>query len=228
VTASSALHPMIEAVIFDLDGVLVQSEEVWERVRRRFVEDNGGTWHQQSHRHMMGVSTAAWVDYLVSDLGVRLPPDEVAKRVIGELLADSSRQLPLLPGAVEAVRGLATELRLAVASGSPISLIDAVLRGASIRGLFEVVVSSDEVAAGKPAPDVYFEACSRLGVEPSRCVVVEDSANGIRSAAAAGTRIIAIPNRRYPPESEALRLAHAVLPDIRALTPEVMTRLGTV
>jgi HAD superfamily hydrolase (TIGR01509 family) len=219
---------MIEAVIFDLDGVLVQSEEVWERVRRRFVEDNGGTWHQQSHRHMMGVSTAAWVDYLVSDLGVRLPPDEVAKRVIGELLEDYSRQLPLLPGAVEAVRGLATELRLAVASGSPISLIDAVLRGANIRGLFEVVVSSDEVAAGKPAPDVYFEACSRLGVEPSRCVVVEDSTNGIRSAAAAGTRIIAIPNRRYPPESEALRLAHAVLPDIRALTPEVMTRLGTV
>jgi HAD superfamily hydrolase (TIGR01509 family) len=214
-----------EAVIFDLDGVIVESEQVWDRVRRRFVEEHGGIWREDSSRYMMGLSTQAWVRYLTTDLGVQLPEDEVAERVIEEIKRDYAHSLPLIRGAVPTVRELSTNWPLAVASGSPISLIEAVLEGGSIRGEFQVLVSSDEVVAGKPAPDVYIETARRLKVRVERCVVVEDSSNGIKSAATAGTRVIAIPNSAYPPDRETLSLAALVLADISSLTAEVVRSL---
>ena len=216
---------MIEAVIFDLDGVIIESEQVWERVRRRFTELHGGHWRQDSSRHMMGLSTREWAHYLTADLGVQMSDDEVADQLIEEMKADYDRNLPLVPGAAAAVRELSARWPLAVASGSPLSLIDAVLEGASIRGEFQLLLSCDEVAAGKPAPDVYLEAARRLKVSVERCVVVEDSSNGIKSAASAGASIIAIPNRMYPPDESVLGLAAAVLADIKHLTPQAVSRL---
>lgn len=216
---------MIEAVIFDLDGVIVESEQVWDRVRHSFVVAHGGVWRDDSSRHMMGLSTRAWTRYLTADLGVSLPDEEVAKQVIEEMKCDYGRNLPLVAGAVPLVRELATNWPLAVASGSPLSLVEAVLSGGAIRGEFQVLVSSDEVASGKPAPDVYIEAARRLTVRVDRCVVVEDSGNGIKSAAMAGARVIAIPNSAYPPDSKTLSLATLVLADITMLTSEVVRSL---
>lgn len=213
------------AVIFDLDGVIVESEQVWDRVRRHFVEKHGGTWREDSSRHMMGLSTRAWARYLTADLGVRLPQEEVAAQVIEEMKRDYGHSLPLVRGAVPVVRELATNWRLAVASGSPMALIEAVLDGGSIRGEFQVLVSTDEVVAGKPAPDVFIETARRLKVRVERCVVVEDSSNGIKSAATAGARVIAIPNSAYPPDHETLSLAALVLADISSLTAEVVRSL---
>jgi HAD superfamily hydrolase (TIGR01509 family) len=213
------------AIIFDLDGVIVESEQVWDRVRRRFVEKHGGTWREDSSRHMMGLSTRAWARYLTADLGVTLPEEEVAKQVIEEMKRDYGHSLPLVRGAVPVVRELATNWRLAVASGSPMSLIEAVLDAGSIRGEFQVLVSTDEVVAGKPAPDVYIETARRLKVRVERCVVVEDSSNGIKSAATAGARVIAIPNSAHPPDHETLSLAAFVLADISSLTAEVVRSL---
>jgi len=215
----------LAAIIFDLDGVIVESEQVWDRVRRRFVEKHGGTWCEDSSRHMMGLSTRAWAHYLTADLGVTLPEEEVAKQVIEEMKRDYGHSLPLVRGAVPVVRELATNWRLAVASGSPMSLIEAVLDGGSIRGEFKVLVSTDEVVAGKPAPDVYIETARRLKVRVERCVVVEDSSNGIKSAATAGARVIAIPNSAHPPDRETLSLAALVLADISSLTAEVVRSL---
>ena len=216
----------VDAVILDLDGVIVESEAVWERVRSRFVEAHGGRWLGDSHRHMMGMSTAAWVAYLTADLGVALPAREVASRVIAKMRDDYSEHLPLVTGAVAAIGGLSRHWKLAVASGSPMSLIDAVLEGAGIRELFGAIVSSDEVDSGKPAPDVYLEAAARLGVRPDVCVVVEDSANGIKSGVAAGARVIAIPNHQYPPDTQSLELAGLILRDIALLTPDAVRQVN--
>jgi HAD superfamily hydrolase (TIGR01509 family) len=217
---------LIEAVIFDLDGVIIESEQVWERVRRRFTELHGGHWRQDSSRRMMGLSTREWTRYLTAELGVQMSDEDVADQVIHEMKVVYDRDLPLVPGAAAAVRELSARWPLAVASGSPLSLIDAVLEGASIRGEFQLLLSCDEVAAGKPAPDVYLEAARRLNVSVEGCVVVEDSSNGIKSAASAGASIIAIPNRMYPPDEAVLGLADAVLVDIKHLTPQAVSRLN--
>jgi HAD superfamily hydrolase (TIGR01509 family) len=213
------------AVIFDLDGVLVDSEAVWDDVRRRFVEENGGRWHEGAQRDMMGMSSVEWSRYVRDRLGVELDPDEISREV-ADRVADTYREkLPLLPGAVEAVRSLAAEWPLGLASTSNRHVIDLVLELAGIADEFAATVSSEEVGAGKPAPDVYLEAASRLGKEAADCVAIEDSTNGLRSAHAAGMGLIAVPNREFPPEPEALELADRTLESLNELTPEVIRRL---
>jgi len=213
---------LIDAVIFDLDGVIVDSEQVWDRIRSAFVMANAGSWREDSSRHMMGLSTREWARYLTHELGVKLSEGEVADQVIEAMKHDYELHLPLVRGAASAVRRLAADWPLAVASGSPMLLIETVLEGGSMRDAFKVLVSCDEVAAGKPAPDVYLEAARRLNLSAERCAVVEDSSNGIKSAASAGARVIAIPNPVYPPDPETLALASVVLGDLPSLTPEVV------
>ena len=175
---------MIEAVVFDMDGVLIDSEPVWERVRRRFVADHGGRWAADAQVRLMGMSTAEWSAYLASDFGITgLTPRQVAERVIAAMAVEYSRHLPLLPGAIGAVRALAGRWPLAVASSSPRSLIETVLATADLGSAFAAVVSSEEVPRGKPAPDVYLAAADRLAAAPQACAGVEDSSNGLRSAA---------------------------------------------
>ena len=217
---------MIEAVVFDLDGVLIDSEPVWEQVRRQFVAERGGRWAPDSQRRIMGMSTGEWARYLSEDLGVGLPPETVATLVIERMAARYTDQLPLMPGAVEAVRRLAADWPLGLASSSPLSLIGTVLDAASLRACFAAVMSTEQVAEGKPAPDIYLAVAGRLGRPPRRCAAVEDSSNGLRSAAAAGLRVIAIPQPRYPPDPGALGQAAVVLPGLAELTPDVITGLS--
>ena len=217
---------VIEAVVFDMDGVLIDSEPVWERVRRRFVADYGGRWAGDTQERLMGMSTAEWSAYLASDLGITgLTPRQVAERVISAMADEYSRHLPLLPGAIGAVRALAGRWPLAVASSSPRSLIETVLAAADLAAAFAAIVSSEEVPRGKPAPDVYLAAAERLAAAPTACAGVEDSSNGLRAAVAAGLTVIAIPRPEYPPAADALAAARLVLPSLTVLTPDTISAL---
>jgi len=217
---------MIEAVVFDLDGVLVDSEPVWEQVRRQVVAEHGGHWAPDAQQRLMGMSTGEWARYLGEDLGVGLPPETIAALVIDQMKARYSEHVPFMPGAVDAVRRLAARWPLGLASSSPPVLIDAVLDGAGLRDCFAVTMSTEEVAHGKPAPDIYLAVTERLGHRPQRCAAVEDSANGLRSAAAAGLRVIAVPHPRYPPGADALGLAELVLPSLTELTTGAVAQLA--
>jgi HAD superfamily hydrolase (TIGR01509 family) len=213
---------MIDAVIFDLDGVLIQSEEVWDAVRERYVRERGGRYDDEVQRAMMGMSAPEWSKFLAEDAGVPGPPEQINADVVELMLEAYRRELPLLPGAVEVVRRTAARFPLALASSSNRAIFEEVLRLARIADCFRATVSSEEVARGKPAPDVYLEAARRPGVVPERCAAVEDSHAGIRSAHAAGMRVIAIPNASYPPDDEALELADAVVESLADLTPRVL------
>jgi HAD superfamily hydrolase (TIGR01509 family) len=212
---------VIEAVVFDLDGVLVDSEHVWDEVREELARERGGRWHEAAQADMMGMSSPEWSRYMHDVIGLSDSPEEINAEVVRRMQGRYAVELPLVDGAVDAVRRLARAFKLGLASSSNRSLIDSVLATAAIAGLFGATVSSEEVARGKPAPDVYLEAARRLGVAPERCAAVEDSANGIRSAHAAGTHVIAIPNRRYPPPDDALALASVVVESLGGLTTRV-------
>jgi len=208
----------IEAVVFDLDGVLVDSEHVWDGVREELARERGGRWHDRAQADMMGMSSTEWSRYMHDVIGLNEAPGEINAEVVRRMEARYAEHLPLIEGATEAVARLAGSFRLALASSSNRTIIDAVLARAELAELFDVTVSSEEVSRGKPAPDVFLEAARRLGIPPERCAAVEDSANGIRAAHAAGMRVIAIPNRRYPPPVEALALAGVILESLTELT----------
>jgi HAD superfamily hydrolase (TIGR01509 family) len=209
-----------DAVVFDLDGLLVDSEAVWDEVRQRFTEENGGRWHEGAQRDMMGMSSVEWSRYVHEQLGVRMEPERISQEVADRVAALYREHLPLLPGAAESVRALAAEWPLGLASSSNRHVIDLVLDEAGIADCFRATVSSEEVGAGKPAPDVYLEAARRLAVAPSACTAIEDSTNGIRSAHGAGMAVIAVPNRDFPPDPDALELADVTLDSLEELTPE--------
>lgn len=212
----------VEAVVFDLDGVLIDSEQVWDEVREQLARERGGRWHEQAQADMMGMSSTEWSRYLHDVIGLAAPPEELNAEVVRRMQARYAEHLPLIDGAVKASKRLAEVFRLALASSSNRPLIDVVLSSAGLDPLFEATVSSEEVERGKPAPDVFLEAARRLGLEPARCVAIEDSANGIRSAHAAEMRVVAIPNLHYPPPAEALALADEVLDSLADLTPAVV------
>ena len=213
---------VVEAVVFDLDGVLIDSEQVWDEVREQLAHERGGRWHARAQADMMGMSSPEWSRYLHDVIGLEETPEELNAEVVRRMLARYAACVPLIDGAVEAPRRLAKVFRLALASSSNRPLIDVVLASAGLDALFEATVSSEEVERGKPAPDVFLEAARRLGLEPARCAAIEDSANGIRSAHAAEMRVLAIPNRHYPPSADALALADVVLDSLADLTPAVV------
>jgi HAD superfamily hydrolase (TIGR01509 family) len=214
---------VIDAVVFDLDGVIIDSEELWDEVREGLARERGGRWSAQAQADMMGMSSTEWSRYLHEVVGLPEPPDEISREVVERMLARYSESLPLVDGAVDAVKRLAAHWRLAVASSSNRELIDRVLEVSGLAPYFEATVSSEEVERGKPAPDVYLEAARRLGVEAARSVAIEDSASGIRSSHAAGMHVVAIPNRAFPPPADVLARASVVLESIEELDPEVIT-----
>lgn len=216
---------MVEAVVFDMDGVIVDTEQVWDEVRERLVADWGGRYSPEAQRAMMGMSSSEWSRYMHDELGLPQSPEEINDEVVRRMLDRYRAALPLVPGAVEAVRALAGTFPLAVASSSNRPLIDAVLDTAGISDCFAATVSSEEVARGKPAPDVYLEAARRLGAIPAGCAAVEDSANGMRAAHAAGMSLIAFPNPHYPPPPEALALADIVIASLDELAPDLFASL---
>jgi HAD superfamily hydrolase (TIGR01509 family) len=215
----------IDAVVFDLDGVIIDSEESWEEVRRAYAAEHGRQFLPDSQERMMGMSTGEWSRHLSVDVGVGVPPEQVAADVLARMAERYRAALPLIPGAVPAVRRLAARFPLALASSSARILIDQVLRTAGLTGVFRVTLSTEEVPRGKPYPDVYLEAASRLGLAPDACAAVEDSSNGLRSAAAAGMAVIAVPHGVYPPAPDALASAALVISNLDELTVEAVENL---
>lgn len=212
----------IEAVVFDLDGVLVQTEELWDEVRSRLAHERGARYDAEAQRAMMGMSSLEWSRYMHDELGVPEQPDAISAEVVRRMEARYRERLPLIDGAREAVERLAARWPLGLASSSNRPLIDAVLELTRLAEHFSSTVSSEEVSRGKPAPDVYLEAAARLGVDAARCAAIEDSHSGIRSAKAAGMRVIAIPNPSFPPGEEALAEADTVLNSLQQLRPETV------
>ncbi len=215
----------IEAVVFDLDGVLIDTEAVWEQVRRAYVAEAGREFLPDTQQRMMGMSTPEWSRHLSVDVGVGRTPEVVAADVLGRMAGRYREALPLIPGGVEAVRRLGARYRLALASSSARILIDQVLETAGLTGAFEVTFSTEEVAAGKPAPDVYLAAVKALGLTPAVCAAVEDSSNGLRAASAAGLALVCVPHGEYPPAPDALALADLVVHDLDDLTVDAVAAL---
>ena len=217
---------MPDAVIFDLDGVLLDSEQRWNEAKEALVREAGGSWRDEAPEVMMGMSSPEWSAYLKDDLRVPLEQEAINREVVRRMEAGYREGLPLLPGAGAAVRALAARWPLGLASSSNRELIDLFLELADFGEAFRVHVSSEEVARGKPAPDVYLRAAEKLGVDPARAVAIEDSSNGIRAAAAAGMPVIAVPNPHYPPAQDALELAAATVPGPGEITPELVESVG--
>jgi HAD superfamily hydrolase (TIGR01509 family) len=210
---------VIEAVVFDLDGLLLDSEQVWDEVREAFARERGGRWHEQAQADMMGMSSTEWSRYMHDELGLPEPPEELNRLVVERMEERYRERLPLIEGAVDAVRRIGERWPLGLASSSNRPLIDLALELMGVADLFKVTVSSEEVGGGKPAPDVYLEAARRLGVRPENVVAIEDSANGIRAAKAAGMRVVAIPNPHFPPPDDVLAQADLVLESLAGLRP---------
>ncbi len=216
---------MPEAVVFDLDGVLLDSEQLWNQSKEEFVRESGGHWREDAPRAMIGMSSPEWSRYLHDELGVDLDVEEINREVVRRMERHYREHLPLLPGAVKVVRELSRHWPLALASSANREIIDLALDAAGLTDAFRATVSSEEVERGKPAPDVYLEAARRIEVQADRCVAVEDSSNGLRSAAAAGMTVIAVPNPHYPPDEDALALAAARVETVADITPALVERL---
>jgi HAD superfamily hydrolase (TIGR01509 family) len=214
------------AVIFDLDGVLLDSEQLWNEAKEALVREAGGRWRDDAPRAMMGMSSHEWATYLRNELGVDRDVSTINRDVVRRMKDLYRARLPLLPGAVDAVRALAERWPLGLASSSNREIIDLALELSGLGGAFAVTVSSEEVARGKPAPDVYLQAARRLDVPPEHGVAIEDSSNGLRAAAAAGMPVIAVPNPHYPPSEDALAFAAATIATLHELTPELVERVG--
>jgi HAD superfamily hydrolase (TIGR01509 family) len=217
---------VIEAVVFDLDGVLLDTEETWDEARRQLADERGGRWPADAQRAMMGMSSPEWSRYMHDVVGIPDTPEEISAEVVKRLQTLYRERLPLIEGALEAVRRIGARWPLGIASSSNRPLIDLFLELTGTRDLFAATVSSEEVRGGKPQPDVYLEAARRLGVDSTACAAIEDSENGIRSAASAGMRVLAIPNTVFPPSAEALALARMVLGSLDELTIEALAAAG--
>jgi HAD superfamily hydrolase (TIGR01509 family) len=216
---------VIDAVVFDMDGVLVDSEHLWDEVREQYALATGGTYSERATRDMMGMSSLEWSRYMAETLGVPGTPEEINDAIVGRMLERYGDAPPLIPGAVDAARRLGGRWPLAIASSSNPELIEVVLRAAGLAELFRVAVSSQEVARGKPAPDVYLEAAARLTTDPESCAAVEDSHNGIRSAKAAGMRVVVFPNIHFPPDDGVLAMGDVVISSLDELTVELVSDL---
>ena len=212
------------AVIFDLDGVLADSEHLWNEAKEGLARETGATWKAQAPQAMLGMSSTEWAVYLHEEIGIPLAPAEIDRRVLARMVELYHEREPVIDGAPEAVREIAARWPVGLASSSNREIIDLFLEVSGLKGCFTATVSSEEVARGKPSPDVYLEAARRLDVRPDQCVAVEDSSNGMRSAVAAGMSVIAIPNRDYPPSDDALALASSRIDEITQLTPELVER----
>jgi HAD superfamily hydrolase (TIGR01509 family) len=213
---------VIDAVVFDLDGVLIDTEELWDEARRELAAERGGRWPDEAQRAMMGMSSPEWSRYMHDVVGLAEPPEEISAEVVSRLERLYRERLPLVEGAPDAVRRIGSRWPLAIASSSNRPLIDLFVELTGTDDLFRATVSSEEVAGGKPAPDVYLEAARRLGIAPTACAAIEDSENGIRSAAGAGMRVVVIPNAVFPPSEDALAHADVILASLGELTVEAL------
>ncbi|MFC6359709.1 HAD family phosphatase [Luteococcus peritonei] len=215
------------AVVFDMDGTLVDTEPVWDQVRRQLAEEDGVPWPEQATAAMMGMSTQEWSSYLSEQVGLRSDAEQSARRTIDALVARyEAGTMEVLPGAREAVALAASRGPVGIASSSPVVLIEAGMRLLGITEVVKAHVSTEQVGRGKPAPDGYLRCCELLQVDPSRCLALEDSSNGIRSALAAGMTTVAVPQPFHRPDDELLDRCAAVLDDLTGFDQALLERLA--
>jgi HAD superfamily hydrolase (TIGR01509 family) len=209
-------------VVFDLDGILVQSEELWDQARRELAAEHGIDWPDGATDAMMGMSSKEWSRYVHDEVGVPESPEEINRKVLAWVEERYRTDLPWIPGAQEAVKRMAKAFPLGLATSSNREIIDIVVEVGGFEDLFQTTVSSEEVERGKPAPDVYLEAMRRMNVDPANAAAIEDSTNGLLAAHNAGMRVIAIPNDAHPPAEKGLAVADVVLDSIEKLSAGVV------
>lgn len=215
----------IKAVIFDMDGVLVDTEEDWWQARVAFAERLGKVWSFDDQRAAMGRNTVEWAQVMRQRLQIDMPLDEIIEQVRGDVIARLEARLPLLPGALEAVQTAASAYRVALASGSPTQIIHKVMSMTGLDRVFEVKVYGDDMAHGKPAPDIYLETARQLGLEPRECIGIEDSANGLRALKAAGMYVLAVPSPGFPLTDDVLALADRTLPSLESFSVDLVREI---
>jgi len=216
----------IEAIIFDMDGLLVDSEPTWDKARVAIAARVGKPWNQQDHFNIMGVSTADWAQYMITRLDLMYTQEEVQKEVIDQMVAIYTQKIPFRPFAVEAVQWAAANYPTALASGSPRQLIDIVTQTPELRDCFQVILSTDEIGVGKPDPAIYLETARRLGVAPEKCLCIEDSPFGVLSGRRANMVVINIPDPGFPLKPEEARHADMILESLGELSDQVIHRLN--
>jgi HAD superfamily hydrolase (TIGR01509 family) len=211
----------LQAVLFDMDGTLVDTEPYWMAAEYALVESAGGTWSDEHAHAIVGKALLDSAHYIRQHGGVALEPAEIVDRMLVDVIAATRREIPWRPGA----RELLSEL---TERGVPCGLVTmsytelaATMTGQLPAGTFAAVVTGDQVSDGKPHPEAYLTAMERLGVEPHRCVAIEDSPTGVASAEAAGCLVVAVPHRVPIPTQpgrvvvDSLReLDHARLSDL--------------
>ena len=209
---------MIQAAIFDMDGLLLDTEKYWDSARHMYAAEHGGHWVDADQEAVMGLNSREWARYMQRRFNIALSEEAIIEAVIERMIGMYQRSgAPLLPGATEAVHALSQRVPLAVASSSPRRIIEVALETAGLRPAFQAIVSSDDVARGKPHPDVYLEAARRLATPPEACLALEDSTNGLLAAQAAGMTVIAVPNVVFPPSGAALAGSSLILSSLTDL-----------
>ena len=216
---------MIEAIIFDMDGILVDSEPVWNEARVQLAKSLGKTWTSHDHEAVMGVSTSEWVDYMMQRLEPAMTPKELEEEIVKNMAALYEKQIPFMPHAVETVNLAKNLCPIGLASGSVRKLIDTVTQSPELRDKFEVILSADQVARGKPHPDVYLKTAELMNVDPKHCICIEDSGNGVLAGKAAGMRVIAVPDERFPPVRGKLEQADIILNSLSEIDTDLLTLL---
>lgn len=218
---------MLEAVIFDMDGLLVDSEPYWDKARQIMAAEVNINWNEEDHKAVMGVSTAEWVAYMIKRLNLQIPPISVEKRIITNMIELYDKQIPFLPYAIESVSLSANNFSTGLASGSPTNIIETVTSSPLLKGKFDIIVSGDLFANGKPSPDIYLATAHQLNVTPNRCVCLEDSGNGILAGKRAGMKVIAVPDPRFPPSSDHLAEADIVLDTLKQFSLATIRQLNS-
>ncbi|HLA69560.1 MAG TPA: HAD family phosphatase [Bacteroidota bacterium] len=217
----------VKAVIFDLDGLLVDSEPVWFKVRTGMFRRFGLVWTDDDQKALMGRNTRSWIDYVEVKLDGKLSREEIVRETLeGMVRGYRTHEVRIMPGAQDALDYSSERYAIGLASGSPLILIEAALKSNDWTDRFAEVLSSDDVPHGKPAPDVYLEVMKRLGVSPAESVVVEDSGSGILAGKAAGASVVAVPNVNLMPPKDILNAADIVIGSLAAL-PAAMENLIT-
>lgn len=199
----------IKAVIFDMDGVLVDSEVYWAKSRVEYAQDRNKEWTDEHQRLAMGRSTIGWAEVMKDKLNLDESVDDIIVEMKQRVIAHYEERMPTRPGAIESVKHMKEHFRVGLASGSPTEIIKAVLRITGLDQIFEVMIYGDDIPKGKPAPDIYLEAMKQLGVTPVVTVGIEDSANGIRSLKAAGMVAVAAPSPDFQLSDDILALVDA-------------------
>lgn len=217
---------MIKAIIFDMDGLLIDSEPKWDRARADMAERLGKEWGRKDHEAVMGVSTEEWAAYMRDTWNIDMSLKDIVEEIVSRMRDYYREQIPFRKNAVEAVNLAADNYRTALASGSERSLIDIVTASEQLAGKFEVVLSADQVERGKPHPDVYLETAKRLGVEPEYCLCLEDSKNGMLAGLNAGFKVIGIPDKDFPVEQAVLDKVDAVLGSLDEFTLELLRKFS--